>query len=104
MELTTKANKIKTVADRWDLQYPRPYSRDKDEIGNMLRLKNPKSEDEIAIIIGNRSWTSLICDECKLEHDVVIRLGEEPAYESSTAYICKSCLKKALKMIKHDNL
>ena len=104
MELKTKANKIKTVADRWDLQYPRPYSLDKDMIGNALRSKSPKTEKEVMDIIGNRSWTSVVCDECGLEHDIVIRLGEEPDYESATVYVCKSCLKKALKMIKDANL
>ena len=99
MKVIRKIDKIKTVADRWDLQYPRPYSLDKDMIGNALRSKNPKTENEVKDIIGNSSWTNVECDECGLQHDVVIRLGEE-----ATVYACESCLKKALKMIKHDNL
>jgi len=37
------------------------------------------------------------CNECGEPSWEVIQLGEEPDYESNTASICHSCIKKALK-------
>jgi len=98
MKLFTKQEKIKNIVKRWKYQYP----KDKKDITEKLIQANPTTEDEIAKIIGNRTWTTNRCDECGEDKDVLIQLGQEPDYESSTACICLNCLKKALKLIIND--
>lgn len=50
--------------------------------------------------IGNSSWTNLVCDDCKQDVDVVVRVGEPQGYESSTADLCVSCAKAAYDLIR----
>ena len=46
------------------------------------------------------TWTSVpACDECGHSKDAVVRLGEEPDYESSTAFVCRDCLSEALGLV-----
>jgi hypothetical protein len=54
--------------------------------------------------IGNQSWTSLYCDQCKNAVEAVIDLGEEPNYGSHTASVCKNCLEKALNLLDTQNI
>ncbi len=40
---------------------------------------------------------TMTCGECgKVAEDVVVELGEEPGWDSATAYICLPCLKRAV--------
>lgn len=95
MELIIKEVKIKSILKRWVNQYP----NDKKDIALELRRIKPTTEDEIAEIIGNRSWTENCCDECGKDVEVLVQLGREPDYESATANICLNCLQKAVKII-----
>ncbi len=56
--------------------------------------KNPIPE-QVDEIIGNSSWTRLVCHECKASVGKVIILGEPGDYESATVHLCWSCIKKA---------
>src|SRR3546814_3694431 len=53
--------------------------------------------------IGNDSWTAVPdCDECgKLRPPMVVMVGEEPDYESRTAYLCGACIGKLARLIAH---
>ena len=51
--------------------------------------------DAVNDIIGNQSWTQCSCSECNRDVDAVVQLGQEPDYESSTAWICRDCIKLA---------
>jgi DNA-directed RNA polymerase subunit M/transcription elongation factor TFIIS len=97
MELITKQDKIRTVLERWKNQYP----DSKKDIAKKLEQTKPKTEDEVADIIGNRSWTTQHCYECGKDKDIILQLGEEPDYESATTYICAECLQKAVNLIKN---
>lgn len=100
MNLITKSMLIKGVAKEWRAQYPKGRAQDKDAIYNKLcRLPEGATENDIAKVIGNSSWTSNKCDECKQESDVVIMLGDEPDYKSNTASICPQCLSKAMSLV-----
>lgn len=62
---------------------------------SLLELgSNPKPNDVEAILKG---WTTPgTCSECgEVQENMLIQLGEEPDYESHTAYICVECLHKA---------
>jgi len=106
MKLEKKKELIKNVAARFKESYfvkgVWVYNRDgnKESIYNNLVSKKPKTEEDIEEIIGNDSWTSNRCNQCRNETDVLIRLGEEPDWESNTFFICKDCLEKAINLIK----
>ena len=101
MRLKTKSDLIKSVAENWKRQYwhPRRGWREirKEEIYRRLsELPEQATEDDIAAIIGNASWTANKCDECGQDVDVTVMLGQEPDYESRTVFACLDCLEKAI--------
>lgn len=103
MKLITQRVLIQEVAARWYNQYY-PFSRhspNKEEKYIQLRQLDgdTATADEVKKIIGNTSWTRVPkCDECGAEPPAVVRIGEPPDYESSTATICLKCLVKAAKL------
>lgn len=55
------------------------------------------AEDISALM--KQKWEAFIrCDECKENAPFAVEVGEQPDYESATARLCISCLKKALVM------
>lgn len=92
---------IDSVPTRWKHQYARTGMTDKLILTRLLeKLIPPLKAEDVNKIIGNSSWTTLKCNECKKYVDTVIQLGDEPDYESSTAMVCIPCLKVAIKMSK----
>ena len=107
MRLITQKELIRNVANNWNRQYSRTDDPDKIEIYKNLCKLDPISSTiyDVEKIIGNKSWTQLRCNECECERkddnlDVVVEVGEEPDYDSSTATLCEKCLKNALKLFK----
>lgn len=101
MKLITRQVLANTAAEAWSKQYPsvlKNIAGTNFEIYTKLLLlgdnPDPNKVDEI---IGNGTWTTtlLFCTECQTKADVV-QLGEEPEPASRTAWVCKSCLEKAL--------
>jgi hypothetical protein len=103
MELITQKGLVCGVAERWRQSYPanHGYGPDKDRIWHALKAldKNKATPADVEQIIGNDSWTSLKCDECGNESEIVVRVGEEPDYESATASLCPACINKAASII-----
>lgn len=100
MEIVSKQTKLASLYERWAEQYPPDVMDDKwGAVTKRLREDPPKTCEEADELIGNNSWTRIRCYQCEEEKDVVVRVGEEPDYESSTSWICKDCLNIALKMI-----
>jgi hypothetical protein len=111
MTITTQRDAIKMVAFRWERQYS---TRMNEMLGWMhktprevhaellgLNLDTATAED-IEKIIGNGSWTRLPeCGECGQQTDVIVRVGEEPDYESQTAHLCPSCVRRAAELVAH---
>ena len=99
MELITRRERAKNAYTSWIKQ----YGKGKSDIAKMLvNLGNSPKPDDVDKIIGNSSWTEVSCSECKKPQDSVVIIGEEPDYESYTAYICRSCLIKALAYFEDD--
>lgn len=97
-QLLTIRSQIRIVAQRWRHQYP----HEKLDIAAALEALDVETAtpDDVAAIIGNRSWTDLRCDECgQHERDAVVQLGETPDYESNTASVCAPCLLAALELL-----
>jgi len=102
MEVITKKAKMENVAQTFRAQYSENTVLRNGNTGDIYKALielNPKTEDAIAEIIGNRSWTANNCNECGKDSDVLIQIGQPEDYESSTAWICRDCLSKAIAMI-----
>lgn len=100
----TKRDKIKNVISKWEGNYYN-FSRDewlelrqgssKDVCDKLLTLDlDTCSEEDISNVIGNDSWTQIICDNCldsvERAYIIVDHNGDD------IGCICKQCLKKAL--------
>jgi len=97
MELITRQTLAAEAADRWVAQYQGDREGKAAAIRSLGEAPDP---DAVDAIIGNGSWTSVPeCNECKTDVEAVVRIGDEPDYESSTAWVCEDCLKKALALI-----
>lgn len=96
MQTISKKTLIKNVARSWKSQ----YGNDKNNIYKALVESKPTTELQVEQIIGNKSWTSLRCDECQKESEIVIEIGETPDFESRTANVCIECIEKALSILK----
>lgn len=103
-KITTRSL-IQSVVTRWSEQYGvGRHGPDKQQILEKLKMLDLETcaKESVNAIIGNSSWTTLRCDDCRSEVDTVIQLGQEPDYESATAEVCVKCLRKALKLYKGD--
>jgi hypothetical protein len=106
-KLFTTRDKIRGVAAAWEKAYgpnerrPGWYSSgisdDREATFRKLKEldKETASADEVATIIGNKSWTQLSCDSCGDYVDRIVEIGQEPDYESRTVDICYPCFSKA---------
>lgn len=45
-----------------------------------------------------QSWVEQSCDECGLNFDTLIRIGDEPDYEMRWQDLCAGCLQAAVKL------
>lgn len=94
MELLTRNILARTAAERWRRQYP----DDKAKQPALVALGDRPNPDDVNRIVGNKSWTEVpTCGECR-RHNLpsVVQLGDEPDYDSSTAWVCLDCLRKAV--------
>lgn len=93
MRIVTTKDRIQSVVKEWRKQYPITCSLNHPEkieiYEKLLALDlSVATEADITKIIGNDSWTILICDECNRTVDAVVELGE--VYYKHT--ICVDCL------------
>ena len=106
MELLDERNQVKTAIQNWLARYGMDSTYIADtrgrKVGAELSALDPgtATADQIAEIIGNHSWAHpAACDECGKETWQIVRVGEEPDYESSTAEVCGDCLRAALRLL-----
>lgn len=102
MHVVSIRDQIRSVADRWEASYknqPTMVLRDGRIAGVVLaRLRDMDTEtatrDDVAGIIGNYGWASMICTECEEQVDYAVAMrsnsddGCEPLY-------CRRCLQRA---------
>jgi len=103
----TRATLAAKAAARWAGQYPdKFYGEDKLQIGAALQALGPNpGPDAVDLAIGNGSWTEVPqCNGCGVERaPAVVQVGEEPDYDSATAYLCGNCLIDALRVITSES-
>lgn len=94
IKIRTKQSIIDGVAEMWKHQYGESNTK---EYQQLCALVSP-TEEQIANIIGNSSWTENECTECRKDFPIVIQIGDDPDYDSDTVWLCTECLQKALRM------
>lgn len=107
MKLITQRNLIKNIAKMWKQAYCNKKNgwqtlliRDntKDIYDSLLKLDlNTCSNEDVSNIIGNCSFTLIVCDECRRGVKEVVQIGEKEDFGSRTCDLCLSCLHKAMK-------
>ena len=99
--LLTKQHLVNTVDDRWKKQYYLNFSWDYygddkvekyEELVNLGKNKNPEDVDKI---IGNSSWTILICNHCNKDVDAVFIFGTN----EESLYVCEYCVSIAVEQL-----
>lgn len=99
MKIITRQSLANEAAARWTTQYrgSARYPTDPDKLaiaGQLAALPAPVDPNEVERIIGNTSWTTPpACNVCGDRKPTVIEVGEEPDYESRTAYLCLECVR-----------
>ena len=103
MKLITERQQIRDVAKEWEAIYKYyPETSEFTETTEKLKKLNVETATamDVEAIIGNNSWCCpSTCDECGLDYDVVVKVGENPDYEGTTINLCEGCIKKALALI-----
>lgn len=97
MKIITRQSLANEASARWKEQYQDyTYYPGMKEKGQALEaLAQPIRPDDVDRIIGNTSWTTpSACNVCSKHNGPVIEVGEEPDYESHTAYVCFDCARK----------
>jgi hypothetical protein len=99
MKILKQSELLKTIAEDYRKAYFYDGNFEKCYFGkagdhqiHYNLLLNAKSIQEVNEIIGNASWTNLICSECGVDSTIVL------AFETSDyddLYLCPSCLEKA---------
>ena len=104
MELITERSRIKGVADAWDAQYgpdfPLIHDGSSKTISEKLHALNLSkvSANTVNKIIGNDSWTQIVCYECqKPVTKVAVLYGGDG---TAVFEICESCATKAKTLFK----
>ena len=96
--LLTKQHLANIVDDRWKKQYYIDdsldrYGEDKfkkyEQLVSLGKIKNPEDVDKI---IGNSSWTRLICNHCNKYVDTVFVFG----IGHNSLHICEDCVNIAV--------
>lgn len=103
MKKLTRTDLIRSVADRHRTQYagyPQEHlladGRSVHNIQMELNaLSNSASEEDVAKIVGNKSWTRLNCDECCSEVSEVVIAGRT----DPSNYFCRSCIERMMEEI-----
>ena len=104
MELITERSRIKTVAARWDARYGPEFrpttggsSKEKSEKLHALNLSRV-SAATVNKLIGNDSWTQIVCYECqKPVTKVAVLYGDDG---TAVFEICESCATKVKTLFK----
>lgn len=102
MAITTirKADIVAGVPKAWERQYADgrgPDAAEKQAITSRLKaLPIGFTASDVKEIIGNSSWTDCRCDECGIDSDVLVRIGEDCDYHTRWVYVCRTCLDRAV--------
>ena len=106
--LLTRRNVILAVRDRFWEQYrnytPKHLFRNELSVAQIdarlaeLDLKTC-THIEVEAAMGGLRWVDHACDGCSKNFDILVRMGDEPDYETRWQDLCRDCLADALALI-----
>ena len=113
MKLIDTAEQCRAFAGRWREQYAPERGWTDDRTYGAKGAKRSVGVDRAAVdalppeptreqveAICSRWSKPPACDECGADDGrAVVQLGDEPDYESSTAWICGACLRLAVRLL-----
>lgn len=95
MTLLTTRDRIRTAAERFRRQSafsggePRWFTETKAAL-DALDLEAAAAED-VAAVLGNWTWTEIVCDNCSRATDRAVRVEED--------VLCRDCLAEAVALL-----
>lgn len=107
--IKTRQDHMQTVYHRWRDQYEYEIKHNLTKFNwkhtpleIAEKLKNIVTQDtinreDIDSLIGNRTWTELICDRCKEDYDKLVIISKKPFWDQILDHrdeeniICKLC-------------
>jgi hypothetical protein len=103
-------NQPRLVAERWRRAYHRDdgrwlanrLSNASDIYNNLIALGTDPTPDDIALVIGNKSWTHLSCEACPGEFLELAQL--RPESDCHTFRLCRGCLTRGLAVYNKESL
>jgi hypothetical protein len=106
MKIITRRSQAKEASARWKAQYGYmgKWRLPENEVtyNKLKALGHNPDPDAVDEAIGNPTWTSPgACSACRAKESFLVEVGEEPDWESRTAYLCFDCLKEAYKEAKN---
>lgn len=101
MELITIDILVRFVAKAWADQFAlsmRKGDVDKQEIGRRLSLMDPKTMTaaDVEATIGNKSWTTIKCEECRQDVTAAILFDTS---DDNGCTVCVACIRKAVALV-----
>jgi hypothetical protein len=98
MTVIRRSDICRSVPERWAEQY-RKYPQHSGKSAILAALAPEElTKGRIDAIIGNSSWTRNQCDECGKDHEVTVRLGEQPDCDARWLDLCVACLYEAARL------
>jgi hypothetical protein len=101
----TPQSKAAAAAAAWEQQYAPYCSVDhwQAKMGAALKaLGSQPTPEEVNALLGDNQWTKCLCTECWKSVDAVVRIGNEPDYESDTVWVCRECLAEAVRIMDEE--
>ena len=111
MKLCNEKQLIKDKLNEWENKLINHHREDAKQFRTLLgeedmslanKLKTLNSDtttkEELELVLGHEI-RPYCCDECDHNGFDIVMMGQEPDYESRTAYLCLSCLKKAINLL-----
>lgn len=109
LKVITRTGKAAKAAELWRWHYgddsatKLPNGRTPDEVyRDLLCLGASPPAEAVEAVIGNDSWTACTCNECGRPVEAVARVGDDPAPDSQTTWLCRSCLEEAASLLEGD--
>lgn len=97
ISISTRAEVVAKVPERWADQYKNWHQADKHKITAQLQaLPVGFTADDVARIIGNPSWTCHACDVTGKDAEVLAVFSNDERYVT----LSEEALKLALKMVR----
>lgn len=107
MKVISKRHLISSVAQRiksayFDSEWKQYAWNPRRRYEELMKLPKGATEEQVIAILGRKSWTELICDECGTDSQAVVIVGEPINWESHTAQICLDCLLQAARLFEQS--